>query len=322
MKWIEKATALPKYFEHWLCEPSDAFSLGFSRFVFYSYVAVYFLLAGPSRPPFLKYPDGAVGPEELWIPIAFFESLGFVHPPSPGLLSYLTTAWCLSMMTSAIGLLTRISTGVSFLTSFYLLAVEQSYGHTHHRFNLVVQVMLVLALCRCGDAFSLDSLYRKRRGHLKISQGRHYGWPKRLIQILFVYMFFAAGVTKVWRSKGQIYGLMTYVMSWRLIHTGPSQWSMQKDILDVFNQTPFLRHCAGIGTLILELGAPLALRNSWSGHVMLVALCLFQFVVYLVMGIKFFEYLGVYAFFINWSRLFESLKSQKAQTTSQMKSPP
>ena len=71
-----------------------------------------------------------------------------------------------------------------------------------HRYasDAMVLTMLILALSRCGDAWSLDAVIRRRRGVAEPAASGEYRWPVRMVWLLLSIVFCAAGASKLVRS--------------------------------------------------------------------------------------------------------------------------
>ena len=74
--------------------------------------------------------------------------------------------WIVALVLSCIGLLTRWSIGVALVLGIYLLALPNNFGKTGHGDAILVLTMGILALSKCGDAWSVDSLIAASRGLL------------------------------------------------------------------------------------------------------------------------------------------------------------
>src|SRR6476661_8411448 len=95
-------------------------------------------------------------------PIFLFRLL---HLPiaSPAVVGAIQLAWKVCLFLSCIGLFTRFATKVAFLAGIYLMAIPNNFGKTGHGNGILVLTMFILALSRCGDGWSVDSLIRASR---------------------------------------------------------------------------------------------------------------------------------------------------------------
>ncbi len=118
--------------------------------------------------------------------------------------------WKASLLTACLGLATGLSLAVAALLSLYWFSLPNQFGVQHHRNHLTVQALLVLALSRCGDAFSLDQLLS---GVSTPGWSGEYTWPARMICLCLTAMFAAAGWTKLrWSGPGWVDSLPLYLV--------------------------------------------------------------------------------------------------------------
>ena len=280
-------------------EASSA-NLGACRFFFYGIIFCIYINADFSR--------WAEVPEILWYPIFIFD---FFRVPvfSGDVLGFLGIVWRASLLLSCVGLLTRPATAVSFLAGCYLFGMQNSFAKTHHMESMLLLVFCVLCFSRCGDGFSLDSVLRRRYRWWPSCGGgaekRHprYNWPVRLIQVLFTFIFCAAGASKL-RNSGLEWVASDYLAG-LLVGKG-----FAGDRIDpVFERLPFWlgsrpRTCffLAAGTVFLEFCAPLALVNRYFRAVIVAGLFFMVSGFWIVMGIPFPQWLAVFVFWIPWDR--------------------
>src|SRR5919112_3073159 len=178
---------------HYWFEPAQPLNLGLCRALFFGAVFLLYL-----REDFSAW--GEVS-ESFWMPVSFFQVLGV---PSSDWLTVFASVWRLFLVLSCLGLFTRLSTISSFVLGLYLLGLSYNFGLLSHSRGLVVIVLGIMALSRCGDGFSIDSLIRMRRGsEPSIPRPRasgEYTWPVRAVWLMFALVFFAAGVSKLRHS--------------------------------------------------------------------------------------------------------------------------
>lgn len=140
-------------------------------------------------------------PRVYWMPTHAFELL---HLPlaSTATLEWLQLGWVLSLALAAIGWFSRSSAVLACLVGFYLVGLNHCFGKIDHNDTVVPLLLLVLAMSRCGDAFSLDAWLADRRA---IRLGRKpertasgaYTWPIRAVWLLTGLVYFAAGLSKL-----------------------------------------------------------------------------------------------------------------------------
>ncbi len=174
----------------------------------------------------------------------------------------------------------------------WVLSYRNSWGMVFHTENLLVLHTGVLALCAAADARSLDA-----RGREPAAPDRRYGWPLRLLCAVTVGAYLLAALAKL-RAQGWAWTdgevLRTHVAfdnvrklelgdphaplgAWLVGHGalwGPLAW----------------------GSLVLELGAPLALLHRRLGRAWVLGIWSFHLGVLLTMNILFLYPLAGVAF--------------------------
>lgn len=288
--------------------PTDATTLGFCRFVlmlgaFFFYRTRNFESWGYVR-------------DSFWQAQWLFERLHW-HPLSPGAMGAIGLAWKISLLLGAIGLFTRASCAVAFVLGLYLIGLPNNIGKVDHNDAIVLWSFLVLAIARCGDAWSLDSLLRAaRRGdslqslNLKPADDialahAEYRWPLRVMQVLMAVVFCAAGLAKL-RASG-----LSWALSDNLRNTFIQQQYLSNPPLDWglwIASHRWLCVTLAITTLICETAAPLALFSRTARWLLLPSLFLMQVGNELVLGINFRQFMLCYAFWVPWSDLGRSLR--------------
>ena len=155
-------------FNHFWFEPSSAYNLGVSRFLFYGFCFSFYLTRD-----FSGFADVS---EVFWSPLWFFERLN-LPVFSASTLVVLQACWKIALVCGCVGFFSRTSAAVSFFLGIYLFGLSYCFGKTSHSTALVVWICGILALSRCGDFFSVDQLWRKSRGGDKPIQSGEYTWP-------------------------------------------------------------------------------------------------------------------------------------------------
>ena len=247
-------------------------------------------------------------PDILWHPIFIFD---FFHIPvlPVDILGFLGILWMLSLLFSAAGLLTRLSTLCSFLLGCYLLGMQNSFAKTHHTESLLLLILLVLCFSRCGDGFSLDAIFKRNTGWWVFGSGIkerswEYRWPVRLIWVIFVLAFCAAGTSKFWNSG--LEWITSEYMATLLVNKG-----FTGDRIDpVVQWLPFWlgnRPSAcfflAAATVLLESFAPLALVNRYLRVIVVTGLFFMMVGFWIIMGVPFPQLLGAFVFWLPWDEL-------------------
>lgn len=138
----------------------------------------------------------------------------------------------------------------------WTISYRNSWGMIWHTENLMVIQVLILGITPSADAWSLDA---RRRGD-PMPPDRRYGWPLRLMCAVVVIAYVIAGLAKLRNAGGGwIFGdeLRNYVATDNLRKVLMGDWysPLAAPLLHIswlFQGLAFL-------TIVVELGAPLAL---------------------------------------------------------------
>jgi len=132
----------------------DAENLGVCRMLLFAFALVHY--GG------VDFTEWAHVPAVFWRPMALFRllPLGF---PSYQTLWIVQWIWRASVVLSCAGLFTRSATFVAGICGAYLIALPNNYSNVHRIDAAFVLALLVMALSRSGDAWSLDAIRNARR---------------------------------------------------------------------------------------------------------------------------------------------------------------
>ena len=134
---------------------------------------------------------------KVYRPVCIWMLLGHARPPE-ALVSALWIIACASTTCMLVGLATRASTAVSFVSAVALAALSFSASKTwSHQYNVVFIAQCVMLGARAGDTLSLDAWLRRRRGLPPVDALRGYQWSLRLVQLAVVLMFAGAAFHKL-----------------------------------------------------------------------------------------------------------------------------
>ncbi len=238
----------------------------------------------------------------FWQPIALFHRLR-IPVLSVAALGIVQNVWRASLLLSALGLFTRMSVSVSFVTGTYLFGLPNNFGQIEHEDALAVLVMLVLAFSRSGDAFSVDRL-RKRDEPPRASG--EYRWPVMLACALLTLVFFGAGVSKLRRGGFQWFATdnLAYVFLQHQYPVSPAAalfgWGVW------LARHPLLCRALALSIVMIECGYPLALFSRTARRVFVPATILMLVGFRVLMGPDFSALIVCHAFWIPWKRFDSS----------------
>lgn len=238
----------------------------------------------------------------FWMPSWLFTTLNLPAFPA-GTLVILQGLWRAALATSCLGLATRLSTAVAFALALYLLGLPHNFGHQLHSDGLIVTVLGILALSRCGDALSLDRLLAQAwsSGERRpAGRSGEYTWPVRTVWLTMALVFFAAGVSKLVNSGADwvLSDNLAIMLVQKVYYDSPqTSWGL------TLAQYPWLcRFLMGV-TLVGELAYPLALVSRRARWLLVPSLVLIQVGIRLVLGPDFKAFLVSNVFWVPWERL-------------------
>ncbi len=134
---------------------------------------------------------------QVYRPVGIWMLLGHTAPPA-GLVDVLWIVAVASTLTMLVGLATRASTAVSFVSAVALAALSFSASRTwSHQYNVVFIAQAAFLGARAGDTLSVDAWLRARRGLPALYVARGYQWSLRLVQLAVVLMFAGAAFHKL-----------------------------------------------------------------------------------------------------------------------------
>jgi predicted DCC family thiol-disulfide oxidoreductase YuxK len=256
-----------------------------------------------------------------------FAPMGIVfHGPIPvELFTWLFDATLLLAIVFTFGLWHRV-TGPLFAGLFlWLMCYRHSWSMIYHSDNMVVLHVIVLSVSRAADALSLDALIRSRRNPGVSRADRvswEYNWPVKLMCALVVSAYFVTAVAKLsgpmgveWMTGGNLRSQMAVdAIRKELLGEAPNRVSHA-----LYGMLP-LFSVLSVGSLCLELLAPLALLNRRVGWFWAANTFMMHWGIFFVMHITFHYHLTgmiFLAFFpvervlVPWHRLSTAMEGRK-----------
>lgn len=212
-----------------------------------------------------------------------FQPVGPVHllsrPLPPALVAALAIAALIASIPFLIGWRFRVTAPVFAALLLWVLSYRNSFGMVFHTENLMVLHVISLSFCDAAAAYSLDARDPSRRR----SDPRHYGFALTLLNVLAVTAYFLAGVAKL-RLSGTDWAtgdiLRNQIAHDNLRKALLGDWYSPLGAYAI--RHPWIFPPFAVLTLIIELGAPLALLGGrvgrywalaiWSFHVGVAAL--------------------------------------------------
>lgn len=223
----------------------------------------------------------------LFAPVGLFRVLS--GPLNPALFDWIAWLTVLSGVLFVLGFAHRKVGPVFALLLLATLCYRNSWSMVYHSDGALVMHVLILGFARSADAFSIDSLLRRRDGAAPAGEDESYGWPIKLICAVTVAGYLLSGVAKVAGPEGLRWAMGSALREQIATDT------IRKEILEgggmplayALYDSLWLFTLMGVGTLVLELAAPLATMNRRGGRVWAVCTWSMHWGIFLIMGIRF-----------------------------------
>ncbi len=216
-----------------------------------------------------------------WDPPGVLGSL--TSPPSAGLVTAVLLLTVASGVAYTLGWRFRWTGPVFAVSLLAVLSYRNGWGHLFHNDNLLVLHVLVVGLAPAAAAWSLDA-----RGRSEPPEDVRYGFPLRLAAVLTVTTYVVTGVAKLRYAGGD------WLAGDTLLHQIAFDNARKKVLGDEYSPlaSTVVGHAwlfgpMGLLTLVVELGAPVALlgrrwaawwsASAWLFHVGIVALMWISF---------------------------------------------
>lgn len=269
----------------WLLRPAPPRRLALLRILVGAFATVYLLARYPHLVAFGDFPP------QRFHPVGAVSLLD--EPLSSGAVTAAVVAAIAAGIAFTVGWRYRL-TGPAFALLFlWVTTYRNSWGTVLHTENLVALQVMIIGFVRAGDAFSLDA---RRRGAERADSWR-YGWPIRLVTVVTVLAYFVSGWAKL-RFGGA---------EWLFGDTLRNQIAddnLRKLLLGDFyspfggwlTQFGWLFPPMAMATMVVELGAPLALLHGRLGRWWTGAAWSFHLAIVAVMAIVFAYQLSFIAF--------------------------
>jgi hypothetical protein len=282
--------------------PTDAAALGMIRAVICGFVLTEILLTDfvdlGRLPATVMRPTGAMQVFS-W---RFYDAL-----LTPGGMLTLKCLLAVSLVAATAGFLTGAATKSAALLFLFYEGLVRSFGYFNHDEMPVVYMLIVLAFTPCGDAFSVDSSFRRTRTRVGDIV---YGYPILLLRVLLAWSYFSSALIKL-RVAGLGYFNADNLPSLAIMHS-------LDNLHDTHHRLAFwLPRARGVMTLVVvivvlwELAFPLAIFSKAARRVILSAGVLFHLGTLFFMNVFFPYHLAAYAVFIDWPRVVSRLASSR-----------
>ncbi|MEX1363726.1 MAG: hypothetical protein AB1Z98_11400 [Nannocystaceae bacterium] len=258
----------------WLAPEAPARRLALVRIAVLSFACIWLLAMAPDL-----LVRARLSPDRF-VPVGLAVWTGPVAP------ALVTTAW---VATLGLGLLAAAGIGYRALAPAFalgltwLLSYRNSWGHMSHAEHLLVLQVAIVALAPAADALRL----RGRRPEPAPPDAR-YGWPLRLILLVTISTYVIAGLAKL--RTGGLGWLAGDALRLHVAHevlrtslVGASGGTVARWLLP----HAWVFGAMAVATVVIELGAVLALRDGWPRYGWILAAWCMHLGIWAVMGIGF-----------------------------------
>jgi HTTM domain len=224
----------------------------------------------------------------------FYEPYASWYPELPrGLYVALLWVGAVAASTMALGLLSRLSTAVTFGVVAYNLFLSTTHMHNNRAYLLVVLGMLALA--PCGRELSLDAWIRARRG-LPPLDPYAPGWPLWLLRMEAAAVYGASGFNKLvdrdWLNGTVTWDRVMHQKAHLAAHTPLPDWAISV----LANRT--FHTFAGKVIVCAELFIAIGLWARVTRYAAVWVAVLFHLSIEVTSSVQVFSYLGIAALVI------------------------
>jgi hypothetical protein len=231
----------------WWFSPAPARRLGAVRLLVGGFATIYLALR---LPHLIGYADF---PAHDFVPVGPVSLLD--RPPPAALVRLLPCVALAAGVGFTLGWRFRLTGPLFAALLLWVTSYRSSWGMIFHTENLLVLHVLVLGVAPAADGLALDA---RRRG--PVADDGRYGWPLRLLAALACATYLLAGLAKL-KFAG------TAWVSGQVLRDTVAADNLRKILLGSFGSPlapAFLTHtwlfgALSVVTLVVELGAPLAL---------------------------------------------------------------
>lgn len=268
-------TELLSRIDRWWYAPAPPERLAILRMIVGGFAVAYLALRWPNL---VSYADFS---GSRFDPVGVVSLLG---EPLPGDVSRLLVAAALvSGLCFVVGWKYQFTGPLFAVLLLWVMTYRNSFGQVFHTENLLVLHVIILAAAPAADAHSIDA-----RGKKAPPPDGRYGWAVQLMCAVTVLTYFITGQTKLrnagldWISGENLRNYVAYD-NLRKIELG----DIHSPLADWLVPHAWLFTPMAVLTLVVELGAPLALLARRAMHAWVAAAWLFHVGVLATMAIVF-----------------------------------
>ena len=237
-----------------------------------------------------RFASVAYVPAALWTPIPLVATLGLAQPQLETLVR-LARASHVALYAALFGVISRPALGVAFVLQLWQEAYLNCFGKVTHATIPLLWAMAFLACAPCGQALSVDAVWRRWRAREPLTGRR---WPLELLFVELAAFYFQAGYAKL--STSGLGWADGYTLQYYLIDKGvpAGMW--------LATSLPLCR-VFSVLVLVFELTFPVAFVVRRLRPAYLVGGVLFHLGTSWLMNVSFFPVWILYLVFVPWARV-------------------
>jgi HTTM domain len=260
-------------------------------------------------------------PAELYDPITllrlFLLPFGWDHRPTPEFMSIVYYITLISGILAFVGFWTRSNLLIFMLGNAFMVSYVYSHSDFHHTEAPLIIGVGILAMSPAGRVLSVDHWISKQRAGERALEdtftatGPMAGWPRRLIQWLFVLFYLSAVLSKL-VFEGGLDWLNGYTLQYYMIQDTLRHGTLLGGWVSQFHEFVLVSQYMVIGfqaTFALAVIFPLL---RW----IYVPLGLgFHAANWILLSAPFPEWMALYAVLIPWQRAYFLMRRSAATRT-------
>jgi hypothetical protein len=269
----------------WWFAPAPAERLAALRILIGGFALAYLLVRLPELAGVSRYDA------DQFHPYGIVRVLSAPLPPS--VVVAIAAATCVLLALFVLGAFYRVVAPLAAIALLWTITYRNCWGMPFHTENLMVLHVIALAIAPAADAWAIGT-----RGRAPVLTARAgYGWAVKLLAALTVATYLLAGIAKLriaglaWIDGEQLRNHIA-IDNLRKALLGDGLGPLAHLVLE--HPSPLL--VFSIASLVIELGAPLALLHRRIGHAWAIGAWGFHVGVVLLMNIWFVYPLAAVAF--------------------------
>jgi len=227
--------------------------------------------------------------------------IGYIDP---GVLLGVTVLTAIAWVAAGVGLWSRGSALIAALGACFLHGMYFSTGSYNHYWFLPIYAMFALSLARCRDRWTVDTYLWKPSRPAPLGES---GLPRKLILAAAVGFYFSAGVSKLWATG------LPWADGQTVQYFGLTRGD-RYPLAPVLAGSALLSRFLSIGSLTLEVAAPLALLSRWTRHLFVLGWIGMHVGIRYGMGPAYWPNVVVLTMLIDWRVIFARVRACLGRT--------